>query len=681
MTARGMLVRLVAVAAGTLLITAPGADGAPAGSAEPLDGGCFAVKSVGSGKYVATGALGNYDANAAAPEQVFRLRATDQGRYLLYGTKQDFIAAAPLNLVTVPAKSAGPATEWRIDPAGDGYTLTSTSAGKQLATVPLVNALTLRNASGTNDNRFRLEPASGCADIPEAELNLEGPPVSGTTPDGEVRGLLDMHNHLTMFEGIGGRTHCGKPWSGYGITDALRDCPDHEPAGLGAWWENVSSGAYPSLTHDTTGWPTFRDWPKWNQFTHEGTYYKWLERAWRGGLRVYTNHFVNNAALCEIYPLKKNSCDDRESIRLQSRRIHELQDFVDAQHGGVGRGWFRIVTDPAQARQIVAQGKLAVVLAVEMSQPFGCGIKNGVPQCTAADIDKGLDELHSLGVRQMFLCHKYDNALCGVRFDGGVQGIAVNAANFYSTGRFWQAETCTGPAHDNTIEFNNPLTEVLVGPLAALVPLGVTLPVYPKAPHCNINGLTDLGAHAVRGLIARNMILDIDHMSVKAADATLKLLEDNKYAGVVSGHSWMEPLYQKRLYALGGIATSYGHESSKFVEQWRKYKAASDPKYLFGFGAGFDTNGYGTQPPPRANNASNKVRYPFTSFDGGTVIDRQRTGQRVYDVNTDGFAHYGLLPDWVEDLRLAAGPDGPAIMTDMARGAETYLRMWARATE
>ena len=37
-------------------------------------------------------------------------------------------------------------------------------------------------------------------------------------------------------------------------------------------------------------------------------------------------------------------------------------------------------------------------------------------------------------------------------------------------------------------------------------------------------------------------------------------------------------------------------------------------------------------------------------------IDKQRSGTRVYDINTDGVDHYGLYPDWVEDLRKVARP-------------------------
>ena len=78
---------------------------------------------------------------------------------------------------------------------------------------------------------------------------------------------------------------------------------------------------------------------------------------------------------------------------------------------------------------------------------------------------------------------------------------------------------------------------------------------------------------------------------------------------------------------------------------------------------------------PRSDAAQNPVRYPFRSFDGGSVIDRQRSGTRTYDINTDGVDHYGLYSDWIEDLRLVAGAQ---IVEDLANGAEAYLQMWAR---
>ena len=86
-----------------------------------------------------------------------------------------------------------------------------------------------------------------------------------------------------------------------------------------------------------------------------------------------------------------------------------------------------------------------------VSEPFGCGQVLDVARCGGGDIDRGLDELYGMGVRSMFLCHKFDNGLCGVRFDEGATGTAINAGQFLSTGTFWETERCLGPQVDNPI--------------------------------------------------------------------------------------------------------------------------------------------------------------------------------------------------------------------------------------
>ena len=506
-------------------------------------------------------------------------------------------------------------------------------------------------------------------------VNVSGEPFQGTTADGQVRGYADLHSHLMSYEGFGGRLMCGKVFDPRGAQEALRDCPDHGADGSSAWFENLVSTGDLAGRHDTTGWPTFKDWPSWSSRTHQQTYYKWIERSWRAGQRILVNHLVSNRTLCEAYPLKKHSCDEMGSIRLQAQRTYELQDYVDGLSGGPGRGWFRVVRSPSEAREVIERGKLAVVLGVETSEPFGCRQIGGRSQCTEKQIDDGLDEMQRLGVSSMFLCHKFDNALCGIRFDGGTTGLVVNIGNFLGTRRFWQADTCTGPEHDNTIAPANDLTAVLSGPLAYLRPLGVTLPVYPRAPHCNVNGLTDLGAHAVKGMIERGMIVEVDHMSAKAADRALSILEEARYPGVVSSHSWTDLGYARRVHRLGGMLTSYASPADDFTSRWRRVKQTSDPGRFFGYGYGLDANGMGPLPPPRDGNRSDPVRYPFTSpFDPDVTLDRQRTGERTWDVNTEGVANYGLVPDWLADVRNVGGEE---IVTDLSRGAEAYLRMWA----
>ena len=62
--------------------------------------------------------------------------------------------------------------------------------------------------------------------------------------------------------------------------------------------------------------------------------------------------------------------------------MRAMQDYIDAQYGGPGRGWYRIVTDPFEARKVINQGKLAVVMGMETSVPLGCNLQLGRPTCT-----------------------------------------------------------------------------------------------------------------------------------------------------------------------------------------------------------------------------------------------------------------------------------------------------------
>lgn len=512
------------------------------------------------------------------------------------------------------------------------------------------------------------------AESSEIGLNASGTPWQGASPYGEVVGTVDAHNHVTAYEFLGGDAHCGEPWNPAGPAAALVDCPDHYPNGAGAVLENALYGN-PLRTHDPIGWPTFKDWPAPSSQTHEQTYYRWIERAYLGGVRIMVNDLVENVALCEIYPIKHNSCDDMDSVRLQYQRIQELEAFIDARSGGPGQGWFRIVRDPFEARGVINEGKMAVVLGIETSEIFGCGGSQLFPRCTREEIVAGLDEIEQMGVASLFPIHKFDNALGGVRFDSGTFGAAINAANFKQTGHFWQIETCKGPAEDNPQDTAVPDGDIIDAGLFGLIPKGV-LPIYPPPPHCNALGLTPLGEFAIEQMIDRGLMIEVDHMSLKTATRTLELAEARGFSGVLSSHSWMSPELRARVYGLGGFIEPITTSPESFIEEWRQLRAVADPLYRFGIGFGADANGFHSQPPARGAGRPNAVSYPFESLDGRVTFDRQVSGQRVYDVNVDGVAHYGLYPDWMEQLRLLAGEP---IADDLMNGAEAYLQTWERA--
>ena len=183
-------------------------------------------------------------------------------------------------------------------------------------------------------------------------------------------------------------------------------------------------------------------------------------------------------------------------------------------------------------------------------------------------------------------------------------------------------------------------------------------------------------------MIDSRILFDPDHMSVAGRNAALDYLEQQQAAGrpvgVVSSHSWSTPDAYPRIYRLGGFVAPYAGDSTGFVEKWRQHLGWTDPRYYFGFGFGSDMNGFGAQGDPRGADAADPVTYPFTGL-GGVEISRQRSGERVFDINVDGVSHYGLYADWVEDVEHVAGADGAALGSRPGRGAEAYLQTWERS--
>jgi hypothetical protein len=648
---------VLAAFAVALLCAAAPASAAP--TRYSLQGGCWALHS------------------ATAPQAVpgaerLRLQATRLGSYLLYTPDAKFLAVQGDHQSVAPADKPSPAADWRVDDAGDGSFTLSPASDPQRVLSYSGGHLTIatRDASGT-ESQFSFLAADGCPVYPEAELDAQGTPSGGSTPYGAVGGLLEGHMHWMTYEYLGGNFHCGKPWDPYGIPFALPDCSSVEgPEGSAAPVQNFLNFGAPEFPHDTTGWPKLTEWGNHN-LTYEGTYWRWIQRAWMGGLRLMVMSVNENRVLCELMANRKTNCDEMDTVRRGFRDMRDLQNYVDAQAGGPGKGFFQIVTTPEQARQVINEGKMAVVLEIEVSELFGCrGWETST--CDKPQIDRELDEMYRLGVRSSLLLNKFDNPLTGVRFDSGPVGVLINGGNHQSAGSFWSAETCKGPFHDNTIESGSPqASAVLANALATVGVTGGTVPAYPPAPHCNTRGLTELGRYVERQMMARHMIINPDHMSQKAVDDTLTLLEANHYSGVISPHGWMDPGNWPRIWKLGGLAFPNAQGSQQYVDAYKKYRPQRTP-YLLGWGYGADLGGLAQQPSARDGGVS----YPFKSYDGSVTFQRQRTGDRTFDYNKDGVAHYGLYADWYHDVQQLGGP---AMARDMWNGAEAYLEMWERA--
>ncbi len=83
-----------------------------------------------------------------------------------------------------------------------------------------------------------------------------------------------------------------------------------------------------------------------------------------------------------------------------------------------------------------------------------------------------------------------------------------------------------------------------------------------------------------------------------------------------------------------------------------------------------------TIPLPSIFSQGQKVQYPFT-IDGFGTFDKQVTGDRTFDINEDGLAHVGLVPDFLAELKNVGVSD--ADLDPLFNSAEAYIRMWEKA--
>ena len=582
-----------------------------------LAGGCFTLSVEGG------------------PTERVRMQATGLGTYLLYREDRTFLAAQDDGAMA-PAPEPSPAADWSVEEAGGG-------------------AFTLAPLSAPDGPKktARFAPAEGCPEYPEAPLSARarraraGPEYLG------VGGLVEGHMHWMTYEYFGKRFHCGRPWHRYGIPYALPDCEDIEgPQGTAAPLQNALNYGNPAQPHDTSGYPKLTAWSASN-LTYEGTYWRWIERAYLGGLRLMVMGVNENRELCELQAQRETNCNEMDTMRRGFKAVKELEDYADAQAGGPGKGFFQIVTDPIQARRVINQGRMAVVLEIETSEPFDCRgwntstLRPGAGRPSAAGdvrprrpLDAAAQQVrqpaHGRALRRRPVRRRHQH--------GQPQQLGVVLERAHVHGQ--AARQRDLPAR------RDERGRLRLHPHHARRCSRGTAPTYPPAPHCNTRGLTPLGKHVVNRMMDLGMIVNPDHMSQAAVDDTLTLLETRRYSGVISPHGWVDPGNWPRIWKLGGVAWPGHSDADDYVKEWEEFRPRSTP-YRFGWGYGADLGGLSQQPKKVDVNGS--ITYPFKSYDGKVTFDKQTTGERTFDYTQEGVAHYGLYADWFQDLRRIGG--------------------------
>ncbi|HUO74220.1 MAG TPA: hypothetical protein VMU39_25840 [Solirubrobacteraceae bacterium] len=126
----------------------------------------------------------------------------------------------------------------------------------------------------------------------------------------------------------------------------------------------------PDSTYTTSGLnpggASFANWPAWNDLTRQKMWVEWIRRAYNGGLRVMVALAVNNKLLGDAVTAGNVSgppdlpTDDKTSADIQ---ILEMKRMV------ANSNFMAIAYSSTDVYNIVSQNKLAVVLGIEIDHP------------------------------------------------------------------------------------------------------------------------------------------------------------------------------------------------------------------------------------------------------------------------------------------------------------------------
>jgi hypothetical protein len=704
--------------------------------------GCFTVEAYDGDKtvrYLAGGQAGYaFSGEAREDGERFHFRASDLATYLLYDRERRYFTAetADTGVVTFARPDHLDSELDRLDEAfrspaewilqvstrdPERYQLQHYATGRYLT----LSGLTEDPAAAAV---VALHPAEGCQTFPELALDATGTTQPQKWPDGDLWGMAEIHSHIFSDAGFGGGgLFHGAPFHRLGVERALPDCSrSHGPDGkrdiMGYFYDGnvgfdfaallpiVTQGQVTNFNHATDGYPTFSQWPNpRKRATHQSMYYRWLERAYLGGLRLMVQHATGNSVMCELtvaVGAQKTlySCNDMVSVDHAIDRAWQLERYIDAQSGGPGKGWLRIVTSPAQAREVIGQGKLALVLGIEISNLFDCFLTppTGYPKCDEAMVKQKLDDYRKRGVRAIFPVHKYDNAFSpGDGSDGIIEvGNLVNCghdSNFVQdcpdiTTPFDGGGVSFGGLNKPREEYDSPAPHDLSGFGTDFV--GTMAPFLEdlqagklQGDWCQKQGMTPLGKTLMLEMMKRGMLIDVAHFPRRALVDAYALLEAHDYPATVTHGDGT----QSRIHALGGLTRGRidrcgdPNKPGQLLASFKNILALAVSKGAYpGEALSFDLNGFAGNPGPRfgpnkvcGDDQINPVTYPFKSVDGFVTFQKPTLGTRPVDFNQEGMIHIGLLPELIEDA-LRDGSTA-ADLEPLFRSAEAYIRMWEKA--
>lgn len=575
-----------------------------------------------------------------------------------------------------------------------------------------------------NDNRILGVVVDTPASVNSFEYRTRAVPTPQRNNLPAVRGTADLHVHQFMGLAFGGRMYWGQhsgpkstalapevmniSGSGLKLTDPVQLVAQLVTLTVGID-ANMLMAVMNSKTTDEgffkyggAGSPGFGDWPHHADRSHQQVHIDWVKEAHTrnkdtgSNLNLMVVSLVNNDILCSVFKLLDKygnvptrdsngkivgwesaswGCSDHENVTRQLRALHQLEKDYP---------WYRVAMSPWHARQIIADGDLAVVISMETDKPLsGEGNNYG-------NWETQLDLYRALGLSTMQIVHESDS-----KFAGAAQ----------------HREMMRG-------------LEAVHHPLQAVSNLIVgEQPFEVDSRGYNKLGLTAEGSKLIDAMVKRNMPVDLAHMSLLARKSVLARVpaswglydSHTKFARLLAPepggtnfgthvldrekefvlHEELIPEYLKHKVLLGLRPASvdvYDAPNSKVTNDCpgsatsfaQHVQYASDKGFSIAYGSDFNTGV--SQLGPRfgagrcfaaLKTLDSKTRTTREPGPAGKLPARAKNLAPIdgSDYYTDGLAHIGWLPELTEDL-VALNTPGATKLRD---GAEAYLKMWERS--
>jgi len=417
-----------------------------------------------------------------------------------------------------------------------------------------------------------------------------------------------------------------------------------------------SSGETGEHEDRTGGFPNYDGWPRWDAIAHQQVWHQQLREAYDKGLRVEVISAVTLDWLCQALPdenVTRPDCNEMDDVILQLEMANTFaQDNSD---------WVEIALTPADARRIVEEDKLAIILSIEASHIFAEG-----------DWRAQLDQVYDLGVRTLQPVHQLDNRFGGAAPHNTIFQIAQYAENCH-------------------VDYDCGLT-------TSTVTLGFDV----DAECRNTLGLTDEGKELVREMLDRGMLVDAAHLSEQSVRDLFEILEENDYYPFYLSHahfreimtpekgeqekttpSWVAQMV-RQTGGMIGLRTAHEetstYEHSPVENSCQGSSRSFAQAYDFGrlglgvaIGLGSDLNGFIQQTRPRFGPQACSASFTEEARCQAKAERESGPPRLGTDFDEKGMAHMGVVLDLIDDLE-ALGTDVEPLRTS----ADDWVTMWER---